>query len=67
MPLFNQNKNVEALFESVPFPEKGPRYLVFVSTPFRFTSMAQKEENGAWWKLGEKGQFSPVFEYGEVE
>ena len=58
--LFEQSEPVENLFSSVPFPDAGPNYIVFMKRHYRFSTWKDIKQ-GQWWITGEPEQFSPIF------
>jgi hypothetical protein len=43
---------VLALLGRNPFPEGPPRFVRAVARPYRFTTLDQGRETGAWWQIG---------------
>jgi lipase maturation factor 1 len=47
------------LFAKNPFPDSPPRYLRATLYDYRFTSFAERETTGAWWKRTAIGSYLP--------
>src|SRR5579863_1772812 len=48
--LLENNKDVLALFQSNPFPKAPPRYVRAVLWQYWFTTRAEKQATGNWWR-----------------
>jgi len=57
--LLNGRTDVEGLFERNPFPEKPPRYVHAIFYRYRFTTVEEHRQTGAWWKRQELGEYLP--------
>lgn len=51
---------VLALFDHNPFADEPPRYLRASLYRYRFTTFAERKENGAWWRREYLGEYWPV-------
>jgi len=49
LQLLRGSKPVEALFESVPFPDAPPRFLRARSWRYRFATAEERDRDGSWW------------------
>jgi predicted DCC family thiol-disulfide oxidoreductase YuxK len=59
-----QNKPaVTGLLNNNPFPETGPRYVRARFYRYRFTSVAEHRQTGAWWKRQELGEYFPTVSF----
>jgi hypothetical protein len=47
--LLRGSKPVEALFESVPFPDAPPRFLRVRTWRYRFATGEERARDGSWW------------------
>jgi predicted DCC family thiol-disulfide oxidoreductase YuxK len=50
---------VAALFGRNPFPQNPPQYVRAISYRYRFTTVQEHRETGAWWKRQELGEYLP--------
>jgi len=57
--LLHGKPEVAALFERNPFPQSPPRYVRAVFYRYRFTTVQEHRETGAWWKRQELGEYLP--------
>ncbi|MEY2563957.1 MAG: hypothetical protein QOH88_2150 [Verrucomicrobiota bacterium] len=51
---------VTRLVERNPFPDHGPRYVRAVSYEYHFTSWAEHNATGDWWKRESLGEYFPA-------
>jgi len=51
--------DVLALFKSVPFPERPPRYVRAIIRDYRMTTRETRRRTGAWWERGEPELYFP--------
>jgi predicted DCC family thiol-disulfide oxidoreductase YuxK len=58
--LLQGNGDVAKLLKSNPFPNTPPRYIRAISYRYRFTTLAEHRQTGAWWKRTELGQYLPT-------
>jgi hypothetical protein len=58
--LLLDSPDVLALFRANPFPQSPPRYVRAVLWQYWFTSMAEKETTGNWWRRESMGLYAPV-------
>jgi predicted DCC family thiol-disulfide oxidoreductase YuxK len=59
IPLLHGKPEVTALFERNPFPQSPPRYVRATSYRYRFTTLEEHRQTGAWWKRQELGEYLP--------
>jgi predicted DCC family thiol-disulfide oxidoreductase YuxK len=57
--LMKNKKDVIQLLERNPFPETPPRYIRATFYRYRFTTSAERQKTGAWWKREELGEYLP--------
>ncbi|HEX4639014.1 MAG TPA: lipase maturation factor family protein, partial [Chthoniobacterales bacterium] len=57
--LLHGKPQVVALFERNPFPQSPPRYVRATFYRYRFTTVQEHRETGAWWKRQELGEYLP--------
>jgi len=50
---------VAGLFERNPFPQSPPQYVRATFYRYRFTTVQEHRETGAWWKRQELGEYLP--------
>ena len=55
--LLQGKPEVAALFERNPFPQSPPRYVRATFYRYRFTTVQEHRQTGAWWKREELGQY----------
>jgi hypothetical protein len=58
--LLQGSQPVVSLLRTNPFPASPPRYLRARLFEYHFTSIAEKQKTGSWWKREEKGLYCPV-------
>ena len=58
--LLQGSYEVNGLFGSNPFPEKPPRYIRALFYRYRFTTVDELRETGAWWKREELHEYLPT-------
>ena len=58
--LLQGSHEVNGLFASNPFPEKPPRYIRALFYRYRFTTVNELRETGAWWKREELHEYLPM-------
>jgi hypothetical protein len=58
--LLEGKTDVTRLFARNPFPEKPPRYTRAAFYRYRFTTIDEHRETGAWWKRQELGEYLPT-------
>jgi hypothetical protein len=56
------NKDVLALFEKNPFPDKPPHQVRAVLWQYWFTTMSEKRTQGLWWRRQFLGLYAPTIE-----
>jgi lipase maturation factor 1 len=57
--LLHGKPQVVALFEKNPFPQAPPRFIRATSYRYRFTTIDEHRQTGAWWKRQELGEYLP--------
>jgi lipase maturation factor 1 len=57
--LLHGKPEVTALLERNPFPQSPPRYVRATFNRYRFTTLEEHRETGAWWKRQELGEYLP--------
>jgi len=57
--LLHGKPEVAALFERNPFPQSPPRYVRATFYRYRFTTVQEHRQTGAWWKRQELGEYLP--------
>jgi len=58
--LLEGKTDVSRLFARDPFPEKPPRYIRATLYRYRFTTIDEHQQTGAWWKRQELGEYLPT-------
>jgi predicted DCC family thiol-disulfide oxidoreductase YuxK len=58
--LLEGSPDVLELLESAPFSNAPPTYIRAVVYDYKFTTSAEREESGQWWKREPKGLYIPV-------
>jgi len=58
--LLQDKRDVERLFARNPFPDKPPRYVRAMLYRYRFTTVSEHRETGAWWKRQELREYLPA-------
>jgi hypothetical protein len=58
--LLHGSPPVLALFEHNPFPDRPPVYVRSMLYRYHFTSSAERQASGAWWRRELLGPYSPV-------
>ena len=58
--LLHNNPEVTRLLARNPFPREAPRYIRATVYEYRFTTLAEHQSTGAWWKREEHGEYLPV-------
>jgi hypothetical protein len=53
-------KPVESLLKVQPFENHPPRFIRCVLFDYRFTSIEQRRETGAWWRRERRGFYGPL-------
>ena len=65
--LLEGSPQVEALFESNPFPDEPPLFVRAVVYQYEFTDFEERRESGAWWKREFRGEYVPPLTLGSFE
>ncbi len=60
--LLSNDKDVLALFAKNPFPSEPPRQIRVLLWQYWFTSMAEKQKTGLWWRRELLGLYAPTVE-----
>jgi hypothetical protein len=58
--LLEGKTDVRRLFARNPFPQKPPRYVRATFYRYRFTTIDEHRQTGAWWKRQELGEYLPT-------
>ena len=58
--LLQGSQDVNRLLAHNPFPEKPPRYIRGMFYRYRFTTVSELRETGAWWKRRELREYLPT-------
>ena len=58
--LLQGSPEVLALLGKNPFPEKPPRYIRATIYDYRFTSFAERQQTGNWWRRENSREYLPV-------
>ncbi len=58
----DKDKDVLALFAGNPFPQAPPRQIRAVLWQYWFTTAAEKQLTGAWWRREMRGLYAPTLE-----
>jgi len=56
-----------ALFQTNPFPETPPRFVRATIYRYRFTTVEEHRQTGAWWKREELGEYLPGISLEDVQ
>ena len=65
--LLQGKRDVVDLLATNPFPEKPPRYVRALFYRYRFTTMAERRQTGAWWQRQELREYVPAFSLEEMQ
>jgi hypothetical protein len=57
--LLENKQDVVSLFAANPFPSGAPKFIRARSYRYRFTTAAERNLTGAWWKREEIGEYLP--------
>jgi predicted DCC family thiol-disulfide oxidoreductase YuxK len=57
--LLHGKPEITPLFERNPFPQTPPRYVRATFYRYRFTTLEEHRQTGAWWKRQELGEYLP--------
>jgi predicted DCC family thiol-disulfide oxidoreductase YuxK len=58
--LLQGSRDVSRLLAHNPFPEQPPRYIRASFYRYRFTTVEEHRQTGAWWKRQELGEYLPT-------
>jgi len=58
--LLQGSHDVSGLLANNPFPDKPPRYIRAMSYRYRFTTVNELRQTGAWWKRQELREYLPA-------
>jgi predicted DCC family thiol-disulfide oxidoreductase YuxK len=58
--LLQGSQDVSRLLERNPFPDKPPRYIRAMFYRYRFTTVDELRQTGAWWKREELREYLPT-------
>src|SRR5438552_392317 len=58
--LLQRSQDVNGLLAHNPFPDKPPRYIRAMFYRYRFTTVSELRQTGAWWKRQELREYLPT-------
>jgi len=58
--LLQGSEDVSRLLAKNPFPHEPPRYIRAMSYRYRFTTLRERRETGAWWKREQLREYLPT-------
>jgi lipase maturation factor 1 len=58
--LLQGSHDVNRLLENNPFPDKPPSYVRAMFYRYRFTTVTELRQTGAWWKRQELREYLPT-------
>jgi len=58
--LLQDSRDVSGLLRRNPFPDKPPRYIRAMFYRYRFTTLDERHQIGAWWKREELREYLPA-------
>ena len=58
--LLHDSRDVSGLLRRNPFPDKPPRYIRAMFYRYRFTTLDERHQIGAWWKREELREYLPA-------
>jgi hypothetical protein len=58
--LLEGSQDVSQLLAKNPFPQDPPRYIRAMSYRYRFTTLRERQETGAWWKREQLREYLPT-------
>jgi hypothetical protein len=58
--LLEGSQDVSRLLATNPFPHKPPRYIRAMFYRYRFTTLRERRETGAWWKREQLREYLPT-------
>jgi lipase maturation factor 1 len=58
--LLQGSRDVSQLLEHNPFPHQPPRYIRASFYRYRFTTVEEHRQSGAWWRRQELGEYLPT-------
>ena len=58
--LLQDSRDVSGLLRRNPFPDKPPRYIRAMFYRYRFTTLDERHQIGAWWKREELREYFPA-------
>jgi predicted DCC family thiol-disulfide oxidoreductase YuxK len=58
--LLQGSRDVSRLLARNPFPDQPPRYIRASFFRYRFTTLEEHRQSGAWWKRQELGEYLPT-------
>ena len=58
--LLQESHNVDGLLAHNPFPDMPPRYIRATFYRYRFTTVSELRQTGAWWKRQELREYLPT-------
>jgi predicted DCC family thiol-disulfide oxidoreductase YuxK len=64
--LLHGSQDVRQLLAKDPFPHESPRYIRATFYRYRFTTLRERRETGAWWKREELREYLPSVSLDQV-
>jgi predicted DCC family thiol-disulfide oxidoreductase YuxK len=64
--LLQGSRDVSRLFARNPFPDQPPRFMRASFYRYRFTTVEEHRQSGAWWKRQELGEYLPTVSLEQV-
>src|SRR5437667_6570267 len=64
--LLHGSQDVRQLLAKDPFPHEPPRYIRAMFYRYRFTTLRERSETGAWWKREELREYLPTVSLDQV-
>src|SRR5438067_4723513 len=64
--LLEGSKDVSRLLVTNPFPHEPPRYIHAIFYRYRFTTLRERRETGAWWKREQLREYLPTVSADQV-
>jgi hypothetical protein len=64
--LLQGSPDVSGLLAKNPFPHDPPRYIRAMFYRYRFTTLRERRETGAWWKREQLREYLPTVSADQV-
>src|SRR5438132_9072066 len=65
--LLQGSPDVSRLLAKNPFPREPPRYIRAMFYRYRFTTLREHRQTGAWWKRQELREYLPTMSLNEIQ